>query len=143
MVENIKYQDKLLSIIIRADFQRKGIEFFTPDSLSQQLAYMHHPKGHKIDPHVHNIVVREIQFTQEVLYIKSGKVRIDFYEDDHSYIKSTIVNTGDVILLAHGGHGCEMLEESEIIEIKQGPYIGEKDKTRFEGVDNTKIKFED
>ena len=53
---------------------------------------------------------------------------------------STILRTGDVILLASGGHGFEVLEELEMYEIKQGPYIGEDDKTRFEGkIDEIKM----
>ena len=139
MVEHITYQNKLLSIIIHTHFQKDGIEFFTPDDFSQQLAYMKRPEGYAIPPHVHNFVPREVQFTQEVLFIKSGKVRVDFYDDEQNYLESRILNLGDVILLAHGGHGFVMLEESEIIEVKQGPYAGEKDKTRFDCVKESEI----
>ena len=139
MIEHIKYKDKLLSVIIRTRFEKDGIEFFTPGDFSQQLAYMKRPKDYVIPPHVHNPVPRKVEFTQEVLFIKSGKVRVDFYDDDKSYLESRILNQGDVILLAHGGHGFEMLEESEIIEVKQGPYAGDGDKTRFEPVDEDAI----
>ena len=74
---------------------------------------------------------RQVQFTKEVLIIKSGRVRVDFYSDTRVYIESRILEAGDVILLAFGGHGFEMLEASEIIEVKQGPYAGDADKTRF------------
>lgn len=139
MIEYIKYKDKLLSVIIRTRFEKDGIEFFTPDDFSQQLAYMKRPKDYVIPPHVHNPVPRRVEFTQEVLFIKSGKVRVDFYDDDKNYLESRILEQGDVILLAHGGHGFEMLEESEIIEVKQGPYAGDGDKTRFEPVDEGAI----
>lgn len=139
MIQKITHNNILLSIIIRRNFQKNGIEFFTPPEFSQQLAYMKRPKNYIIPPHVHNPVVREVQLTQEVLFIKSGKVRVDFYDDDKNYLKSTILEAGDVILLAHGGHGFEMLEESEIIEVKQGPYAGEMDKVRFEPVDKNKV----
>ena len=121
----------LIAIIIRADYHSDGIEFFTPDNFSQQLAYMKRPKQYVIPPHIHNIVKREVQYTQEVLLIRSGKVRIDFYNNEQAYIESKILYAGDVILLSGGGHGFEMLEESEIIEVKQGPYMGEEDKIRF------------
>ncbi len=137
------YNDKLLAIIIRHNFEKNGIEFFTPDDFSQQLAYMKRPKDYVIPPHVHNPVLREVHLTQEVLFIKSGKVRVDFYDDDKNYLESTTVEAGDVILLAHGGHGFEMLEESEIIEVKQGPYAGEMDKVRFEPICKTQIKVKD
>ena len=130
-VKHIIHNGKPMAIIIRTDFNRDGIEFFTPHDFSQQLAYMKRPKDYVIPPHVHNLVSREIKYTQEVLFIKSGKVRIDFYDDNKKYLESCILTKGDVILLACGGHGLEMLEESEIIEVKQGPYAGESDKTRF------------
>lgn len=143
MIQQIIHNSQLLSIIIRRNFEKNGIEFFTPDDFSQQLAYMKRPKDYVIPPHVHNPVLREVRLTQEVLFIKSGKVRVDFYDDDKNYLESTIVESGDVILLAHGGHGFEMLEESEIIEVKQGPYAGEMDKVRFEPICKTQIKVKD
>lgn len=139
MIEKIKHNGNLLAMIIRTQFQKDGIEFFTPDTFSQQLAYMKRPRGYSISPHVHNAVLREVQFTQEVLFIKNGKVRVDFYDDQQNYLESRILYPGDVILLAHGGHGFKMLEKSEIIEVKQGPYAGEKDKTRFDCVEESKI----
>lgn len=139
MVENIKHNDKLLAIIIPAEFDKPGIHFFTSNELSQQLAYMHHPAGKKIDPHVHNQVTREVKFTQEVLLLKRGKLRIDFYDDSQNYLDSRVLKGGDVILLATGGHGFEVLEEIEMIEVKQGPYTGEEDKTRFEAISNDKL----
>ena len=139
MIKYIFHKSQLLSIIIQHNFEKDGIEFFTPDDFSQQLAYMKRPKNYMIPPHVHNPILREVQLTQEVLFIKSGKVRVDFYDDDKNYLESTILGAGDVILLAHGGHGFEMLEESEIIEVKQGPYAGELDKIRFEPVSSDQL----
>lgn len=139
MVERVVNQDKLLSVIIRASYNKEGIEFFTPDNFSQQLGYMKRDKGYVIPPHVHNLVERNVILTQEVLYIKSGKVRVDFYDDDRVYLESRVLTSGDVVLLAQGGHGFEMLEQSEMIEIKQGPYVGEEDKVRFEPVDREKL----
>jgi hypothetical protein len=69
-----------------------------------------------------------------VLLIKRGRLRVDFYDDDQHYLESRILEAGDVILLATGGHGFEVLEEVEMIEVKQGPYAGDQDKTRFIGV---------
>lgn len=141
MIEQIDFNGKLLSIIIRKEFKKDGIDFFTPNDFSQQLGYMNRPKGYVIPPHVHNPVSREVQYTKEVLYIKSGKVRVDFYDEEQNYLQSTILNAGDVVLLAYGGHGFEMIETSEIIEVKQGPYAGELDKTRFEPIDKEKVRL--
>lgn len=134
MVENVKHGDQLFAIIIRNEFREKGIHFFTPGEYSQQLAYMNHPAGKVIDPHVHNPVPREVTFTQEVLFLRRGKLRVDFYDDGRTYVESRILEGGDVILLASGGHGFEVMEEIEMIEVKQGPYAGDRDKTRFDGV---------
>jgi hypothetical protein len=141
MIENVAYKNKLLSVIIRADYKSDGIEFFTPDEFSQQLAYMNRAKNYIIPPHVHNAFQKNVNYTQEVLLIKNGKVRADFYDDDQNYLESRILYKGDVILLAYGGHGFEMLEDSEIIEVKQGPYAGEFDKIRFEPVKKNKLRF--
>lgn len=127
----IKDKDNILAIIIPHDFKKEGIEFCTPEDYSQQLAYMHHPKGKIIVPHIHNIVTREVHYTQEVLMLKSGKLRVDFYSNNKEYLESYILKGGDVILLASGGHGFEVIEELEMYEVKQGPYAGEEDKTRF------------
>ena len=143
MFQQITHNGKILSMIIKRNFEKDGIEFFTPPNFSQQLAYMKRPKNYIIAPHVHNSVAREVQFTQEVLFIKSGKVRVDFYDDDKNYLQSTILEAGDIILLAHGGHGLEMLEESEIIEVKQGPYAGERDKERFDPIDKNKLEIKE
>ena len=139
MIENIFNNEKLLSVIIRASYKSEGIEFFTPDDFSQQLAYMNRAKDYVIKPHVHNSVQRDVHFTQEVLVIKSGKVRVDYYDDDRNYLESRVLDQGDVVLLAYGGHGFEMLEDSEMIEVKQGPYAGEMDKIRFDPVKKEKL----
>lgn len=140
-MRQIMYNNQLLAVIIPGFYQKPGISFFTPDDLSQQLAYMQHPKGKLIDPHVHNMVKREVHYTQEVLLIRKGKLRVDFYNDEREYIESHIITTGDVILLASGGHGFEVLEDVEMFEVKQGPYAGEGDKTRFIGVNSKQMNL--
>lgn len=130
-IETIKHLDQTIGIIIRSTFDRDGIEFFTPDVFSQQLAYMKRPKGYLIEPHVHNPVKRDVVWTQEVLFVRSGRMRVDFFTDGRHYLESRIVQGGDVILLAAGGHGFEMIETTELIEVKQGPFCGDQDKTRF------------
>ncbi len=143
MIETVSFGNIILAIIVRANYINDSISFFTPNEFSQQLGYMNRPAGYVIPPHIHNPVLREVLFTKEVLFIKSGKVRIDFYDDDQNYLESRLLNLGDVILLAFGGHGFEMLEASEIIEVKQGPYAGDADKTRFEPVSSQKLIVKD
>ncbi len=140
-MKTITHDGAIMAIVIPSSYNKQGIEFFTPDDFSQQLAYMHHPKGKLIQPHVHNLIMREVHFTQEVLVIRKGRVRVDFFSTAQEYLESCVLETGDVILLASGGHGFEMLEETEMIEIKQGPFAGDKDKTRFDAtVSELKIR---
>lgn len=102
---------------------------------------MHHPAGKVIDAHVHNLVHRNVVLTQEVLFIKKGKLRVDFYDDYEDYLESRILGPGDIILLVSGGHGFIVLEEVEMVEVKQGPYAGEQDKKRFSGVSDDEVKW--
>lgn len=141
MIESIAHDCVQLALIIRRSFKRDGIEFFTPGTYSQQLGYMNRPAGYVIAPHVHNPIARQVEFTKEVLFIRSGRLRVDFYSDDQRYLQSTVLEAGDVILLARGGHGFEMLEPTEMIEVKQGPYAGDADKTRFEPSLPAELKY--
>jgi len=139
--ENITFKGVQYAIIIRKDFHSDGIKFFTPNDFSQQLAYMQHGKGYKIKAHVHNVVERLVNYTQEVLFIRKGKLRVDFYDKDKKYWGSRILKDGDMILLIAGSHGFKFLKGTEMIEVKQGPYVGEKDKTKFKGIEEGSVKI--
>lgn len=139
--EQIKKKDKLLAMIIRNDYTCEGVNFITPSEYSQQVAYMHHSAGKIINAHVHNLVHRNVVLTQEVLLIKKGILRVDFYDEYEDYLESRELYSGDLLLLISGGHGFRVIEEVEMIEVKQGPYAGENDKKRFEGIDENLIKY--
>jgi hypothetical protein len=132
MIEKLEINNKIYAIIVRNSFAKPGISFFTPDDFSQQLAYMNHPRGKIIEPHFHNEVHRTVIYTEEVLFIKKGILRVDFYNESEELLTSRELYVGDVILLSSGGHGFEVLEDVEMIEVKQGPYCGDQDKTRFQ-----------
>ena len=131
MVEKITHNSETLAIIVRKEFNNRGINFFTPNEYSQQLAYMNHPSGKEIQPHIHKKVHREVHYTQETLFIRKGKLQVDFYSDDQKYLDSRILKSGDVILLIKGGHGFKVLDDLEMFEVKQGPYAGDEDKIKF------------
>lgn len=143
LVRKIIHEGRLLSIIVPKDFSQPGTHFVTPDEFSQQLAFINHPSGTKIQPHVHHVVQKEVKDIQEVLFIKKGKVRVDLYNEEQIYLESVLLTAGDTILLAAGGHGFEVLEDTEIIEVKQGPYAESKDKTRFSGVSSKQVILRD
>jgi mannose-6-phosphate isomerase-like protein (cupin superfamily) len=131
-VETIVHGLEPIALIIKAEYEEPGIHFFTPANFSQQLAVMKHTAGHKISPHVHNLVFRQVMYTQEVLLIRRGRVKVDLYSSAREFVVSRVLKAGDLILLCGGGHSIEMLEETSMIEVKQGPYAGDGDKTRFE-----------
>jgi hypothetical protein len=139
-VETISAGGNTLALIVRSSINVPGISFFTPGNFSQQVAYMQHPSGKKIVPHVHNIVHRDVAQTLEVLLVRKGRLRVDLYDHAHRYVESRVLGAGDVILLVSGGHGFETLEPVEMFEVKQGPYAGDEDKIQIEGVPAHRIK---
>lgn len=142
-VEEVKKKNKLLAMIIRNNYSCEGVDFITPNEYSQQVAYMHHPTGKAIDAHVHNMVHRNVVLTQEVLFIKKGILRVDFYDDYEDYLESKELHAGDIILLISGGHGFHVIEEVEMVEVKQGPYAGENDKKRFDGIKENEVVYKE
>lgn len=140
-VFNICANGKTYATIIYKEYKSEGIQFFTDECYSQQIAYMHHPDGKLIEAHTHNIERRDVYFTQEVLIIRKGKLRVDFYHENQEYYRSVILGQGDIILLISGGHGFKVIEEVEMIEVKQGPYLGDKDKIRFAGIKDEGIRW--
>jgi hypothetical protein len=131
-LEYLFYDGNLYAIVLRDDYKGNSVRFFTPDSFSQQLGYLPHKKGDIIKSHEHRIDEKTMTYTQEVLVVKEGKVKINFFDKDHRQVLSAQLNTGDVVLLVSGGHGFEFLENTIMIEIKQGPYTGANDKVIFE-----------
>jgi hypothetical protein len=142
-VENICAGGDTLAVIVRSSINKPGISFFTPGEFSQQLAYMQHPAGKTIVPHVHKTVHREVKKTLEVLFIRKGRLRVDLYDEAHVYVQSSVLESGDVILLTAGGHGFETLEPVEMFEVKQGPYAGDMDKAPIAGVRPEHVRIEE
>lgn len=122
---------EILAIFIPADVTIEGIEFYTDPEMDFQIGAMRRPLGHEVEPHVHSPVERDLIGTKEVLFVRSGRIGIDFYDDDKKIVTSIEMVSGDVIYLHMGGHGIRFIEESVLLEVKQGPYIQDADKVRF------------
>jgi hypothetical protein len=133
VIDTIVHDDKIVAILVYKDYQLDGIKFLSPNEFSLQLGYMNRPAGYHVTPHIHNPIQRNTVGTQEVLFIKSGMIRIDFYSFEQVYLESRELSDGDVVLLAGAGHGIEVLRDATIIEVKNGPFIEGADKGRFEG----------
>ncbi len=133
MIERILYKKKLFAIIIRSKFKTSGISFFTEPKNSMQSGYINYKKNHIIIPHYHPKQKKIIYDTNEVLFIKKGKIRINFFDIKNlkKIIKSKILYKGDIVHILNGGHGFKVLQDVEMIEIKQGPYNFKKAKYRL------------
>lgn len=129
MIKRVLDNKKLIALIIYKRFKSKDIKFFTDEDSPQQIGFMNRPKNYAIKPHKHLKVLRKIYKTQEILFIRSGKVKIDLYTDKGKFISDHTLNSGDIIFLASGYHGLKMLKQTEIIEVKQGPYNKKRDKS--------------
>lgn len=143
MIKKFYFGDKQLALVIKSNYSKENAEFFTGDDISLQLGYMPHKKGHIVSAHVHKSIERKITGTPEVLIIKKGKMRLDLYTDKMEYVESTILEQGDIVLLSSGGHGLKCLENTEIIEVKQGPYAGADDKIRYSGISDDEVILND
>ena len=142
MIEKIIHKKKLLALIVRGKYRnKKGITFFTPDDVTQQFGYMKHKKGHIINPHKHKKRLTKILITTEVILLLKGILRVDFYNDKKKYLFSKILKEKSIMLLVHGGHGFKVIEDVEMIEVKQGPFSVVKDKIKFDKVNENKIKI--
>ncbi len=143
MIEKILHKKRLFALIVRGRFRKKsGINFFTSKEATQQFGFMKHKKNHIIKPHKHNKRLTRILRTTEVILLLKGTLRVDFYNDKCRYLFSKKINERDVIMLIHGGHGFKVLKNTEMIEVKQGPYSLASDKIKFKTVDEKKIKFQ-
>ncbi|MCK5013149.1 MAG: hypothetical protein KAS66_04975 [Candidatus Omnitrophica bacterium] len=131
--ENIIYDNEIVATVIYAEEIEPGVHFYGKDKSTLQIGKQLRMKGEAIKPHKHlPVKVQREEILQEVLYIEKGKMKITFYTDEWEEIDSRVLNDGDMILLIKGGHGFEMLEETVMIEVKQGPYNPDSTR-RFEG----------
>ena len=130
----IEHEGIELGAIVSSTYHSSGIGFFSKDTDGLQLGYMNRPDNYVIAPHTHNTITSKHYYTEEILFIRSGMVRVDFYDDKQKYIESRIVHSGDIVILKAGGDGFKVLERADIFEVKQGPYLGLQDKVRFEPI---------
>lgn len=130
-IEHITWQDTALCYIIRGTFLPERTTFLTRPEFKQQVGYVVYPAGGEVKRHVHKPLERHLVGTSEVLVVKQGRCLIDIYNDDRELVATRELSTGDVMLMVGGGHGFRMLEDTILLEIKQGPYTGLDEKEHF------------
>ena len=131
MIKEIYDKETLLALIIKSNFCPNKTTFITEGQHILQVGYIVYPSSHKITPHVHKPFLRKTSGTQEFLHVKKGLVRVDFYDRNRKYLESHNLEQDDSVLLLSGGHGFEMIEDSIMVEVKNGPYAGDQDKIKF------------
>jgi hypothetical protein len=122
----------VLALIVRHNYMPATTQFPTPSDYKQQIGFVVYPAGGRVEPHLHLPLERRLTGTSEVILVRRGRARVDFYRDDKVFVASRILDQGDLVLLVTGGHGFEFLEDTVLLEVKQGPYTGLIEKERFE-----------
>jgi len=128
--EEILLGKLLLAIVIRGQNNNFENGFVTDTNDVFQVGVKTYPKLHRVKAHVHKSSKRVITSTPEFLYLISGKIRVKYYSGS-VVVKTTILKSGDALLHIEGGHGFEMMEESRVIMVKQGPYLGTKEDKEY------------
>jgi hypothetical protein len=132
-IEKIVDGDSTLAIIIRNADWETGLNFVSSGEDYQQVGIWGYNKGQKLAPHIHFVAPRQVLRTQEVIFVKDGRVRADIYTHEKKFLKSVELERGDTIILLNGGHGYEILSDNtKVLEVKNGPYVGaDKDRERL------------
>jgi len=131
-IEPIWQGQTLLAYVVRAGATAATTSFITGDEASFQAGFVVYPAGGAVVPHLHLPVVRTVVGTSELLLVRSGLCIVDMYGDDKALVASRELSTGDLVVSLAGGHGFRMLEDTVLLEVKQGPYGGLAEKERFE-----------
>jgi hypothetical protein len=130
-VEHIVASGRPLAYIIRASLSPHVTTFLTPPEFRQQVGFVVYPAGGVIARHVHRPIERHLTGTSEVIVVRSGRCELDVYDDDQVLVATRSLEAGDVMLMVGGGHGFRMLEDTVLLEVKQGPYTGVDEKVLF------------
>lgn len=130
-IEHISDGGVELCYIIRAALLPERTTFLTPQSFKQQVGFVVYPAGGAIQRHTHRPLERHLVGTSEVLVVRKGRCLVDIYTDDRELVATRELCPGDIMLMVGGGHGFRMLEDTVLLEVKQGPYTGVDEKERF------------
>ncbi|MEA2450936.1 MAG: hypothetical protein QOG63_2868 [Thermoleophilaceae bacterium] len=130
-IETIGRDGRTYCYVIRQRAAPDRTTFVTPDDAIQQVGFVVHPQGAEVRRHYHLPLERSIVGTPEVLIVREGRCRLDVYDDEFELVGSLELEEGDIMVMVGGGHGFEMLEDTVLVEVKQGPYMGAGEKKYF------------
>lgn len=130
--------NKAYALILSAGDFQPGAKFVSEADWPLQVGLMTLPSGHVIAAHTH--LLRDgpkVQPTQEFLFVVSGKMEVDFFDEAGQYFRTEVLQQGSALFHIRGGHAFRFLEPTRLIEVKSGPYLGrEKDKVLLEVQDS-------
>lgn len=129
----VKAGNKKVALKFEAGDIKEGLSFFSVDKDYIQVGGWRYNKRKKLSAHIHNLSQREVNRTQEFIYVVYGSVRASIYDENEKHLENLILKPNEGLILFSGGHGYEILEDNTVvIEVKNGPYPGpDKDRRRF------------
>jgi hypothetical protein len=130
-VEAISASGRAVAYVVRRDLQPGATTFVTPAEDSLQVGFVVYPAGGEIARHVHRPVVRNIVGSMEAIVVRDGSCEVDVYDDSRNLLATRTLHAGDVVVFVSGGHAFRLLEDTVLLEVKQGPYFGLDEKERF------------
>jgi len=101
--------------------------FFSPAESSFQFGLLAHEAGYREEPHYHKAVPRHIDDLQQMFVVQRGVVDVQLYTDDRELFRVVRLNPGDAIVLVHGIHAIEVIEDFQALSVKQGPFFGDEE----------------
>ena len=128
VVRYIEKNGTLYALIIPRGVSVDGARFLTPPESPLQVGVMERPAGYVVQPHRHPPVSLKISSVSEFLCIERGRVKAVIYDDAWGVVGEELLTAGDAILLLAGGHSFEVLEPCRMVEVKQGPFLGDQSK---------------
>jgi hypothetical protein len=130
-IEPIEENGRLLVLIIGHATRPAATSFVTPEDAGQQVGFVVYPAGGEVRRHSHLPLEREIVGTSEVIIVRDGRCEIDIYGTGEQLVATRELVSGDVAVICDGGHGFRFLEDTVLLEVKQGPYLGLDEKRYF------------
>ena len=121
----------VLAYLVRGGAPPSETTFLTPHDCTLQVGHVVYPAGGEIPRHVHLPIERHLVGSTEVLLLQQGRCEVDVYTDDRRMVVTREMHVGDILIADSGGHGFRVLEDTVLLEIKQGPYPGGTEKARF------------
>ena len=123
-----------IAIHFSADEFKDGLTFFSADGDFLQVGSWRYPQGKKLLAHIHNPAKREIAWTQECVFVIRGELAAAIYDGNKKLLETIHLKSLEGLVLLAGGHGYEILKnDTLVLEIKNGPYVGaEQDRKRIE-----------